>query len=89
MFKEGFGRGDLHIEPDLFRQTTINQGEETADAEKGQETMFKQTVYPTQSTEYKQIDTSKARNRKIAQIIIYYSDNTFEIFNPNPEGVKL
>ncbi|MFA7582559.1 MAG: helix-turn-helix transcriptional regulator [Proteiniphilum sp.] len=89
MFKEGFGRGDLHIEPDLFRQTTINQGEETADAEKGQETMFKQTVYPTQSAEYKQIDTSKARNRKIAQIIIYYSDNTFEIFNPNPEGVKL
>lgn len=82
MFKEGFERGDQLIEPDLFRETTINQREEPLDVEKRQETLFKPTASSVQSAEYKHIEPPKTENRKISQIIIYYNDNTFEIFNP-------
>ncbi|MDD4227673.1 MAG: helix-turn-helix transcriptional regulator [Mariniphaga sp.] len=82
MLKNGFERNDLHVEPDLFRQTPINQREEPADVEERQETLLKPTTFTTQNIGYKQVEPQKIENRKISQIIIYYTDNTFEIFKP-------
>lgn len=82
MYKEGNHAGHLPEEPDLFRQDAINQREQPVDAEKRQENLFKQTVSVHQSTEYEQFEPLKTDHKKITQIIIYYSDSTFEIFNP-------
>lgn len=82
MYKEGHHAESLPVEPDLFRSEVINQRERPEDVEKRQETLFKPTVSTTQNAEYKQFEPPKTENKKITQIIIYYSDNTFEIFNP-------
>ncbi len=85
MYKEEHNVESRPVEPDLFRQDAINQREGPVDVEKRQETLFKQPFSSPQSVENKQIEPLKTVNKKITQIIIYYSDNTFEIFNHNPE----
>lgn len=83
MYKEGYDSRHHPVETDLFRQEALNQREETMDDDKRQETSFKPIASVTQDMEYKRIEPIKNTNRKISQIIIYYTDNTFERFNPD------
>ncbi|HBG58225.1 MAG TPA: transcriptional regulator [Porphyromonadaceae bacterium] len=82
MYKDGFDAGELPVEPDLFRQGAINQSQEAAPVEKSPETALKPSVLMPESAEYKQLEPPKTESKKINQIIIYYSDNTFETFTP-------
>lgn len=84
MLKKGFDRNELPVEPDLFRETMIKQREELVVVDEKQETSFKPTAFTPQNAEYKKVESQKIEIRKISQIIIYYTDNTFEIFNPQP-----
>jgi transcriptional regulator with XRE-family HTH domain len=81
MVKNGIDQIERPVEPDLFRQPAINQKEDTVEAKERQEIKLKQPENSPQNTEYKVVETQKTEVRKISQIIIYYTDNTFEIFN--------
>lgn len=81
MVKNGIDQIERPVEPDLFRQPAINQKEDTVEAKERQEIKLKQPENSPQNTEYKAVETQKTEVRKISQIIIYYTDNTFEIFN--------
>lgn len=81
MMKSAFNKHEGPIEPDLFRQPTINQKEDPVETTQRQETKFKTAEIPSQNIEYKPVESPKTEVRKISQIIIYYTDNTFEIFN--------
>ena len=84
MLKKEVDRNDQPVEPDLFHQTMINQREDPVVVDERQETSFKPTAFTPKNAEYKQVEPPKIEIRKISQIIIYYTDNTFEIFNPQP-----
>jgi hypothetical protein len=81
MVKNGIDQIERPVEPDLFRQPAINQKEDTVEAKERQEIKLKQPENSPQNTEYKAVETQKTEVRKISQIIIFYTDNTFEIFN--------
>ncbi|WP_294079769.1 helix-turn-helix domain-containing protein [Proteiniphilum sp. UBA5384] len=81
MYKNGSGNAPSPFsEPDLFHQvvTDTDKAQETKDNPK--ETTFKSLYNENHSTENKVIDPAIPSNRKITQIIVYYNDNTFEIF---------
>ncbi len=91
MYKEGVVTDILSDEPDLFRQHVMKTGSESNNAEKPQEIDVKSPASSVQFAENKSTDLVKAVDKKITQIIIYYSDHTFEIFGPHPaksESVK-
>jgi transcriptional regulator with XRE-family HTH domain len=81
MVKNGIDQIERPVEPDLFRQPAINLKEDTVEAKERHEIKLKQPENSPQNTEYKVVETQKTEVRKISQIIIYYTDNTFEIFN--------
>jgi len=83
MYKEGFVADIITKEPDLFRQHVINTGRESDNAEKSPEIDFKPPASSVQLPENKSTDYVKTVDKKITQIIIYYSDNTFETFSPH------
>ncbi|MDY9918918.1 DNA-binding transcriptional regulator, XRE-family HTH domain [Porphyromonadaceae bacterium NLAE-zl-C104] len=83
MYKEGYGGNSVFPEPDLFNQDATNRARAVEAIEKSKEKGFKQLDYNAQLTENKMIIPSKNNDRKITQIIIYYDDNTFEIFGPH------
>ncbi len=72
MYKDGFDMDSIPKEHDLF-----SQGPATTPQEK-------EVVVNTQVVENKIIEVQKSNDRKISQIIIYYDDNTFETFIPQP-----
>ena len=91
MYKEGFMAEPSSDEPDLFRQHVMKTGRESDNAEKPRETDVKSPASSVQFAENKSTDDVKAVDKKITQIIIYYSDHTFETFSPHPaksESVK-
>ncbi len=91
MYKEEFMTDTLSDEPDLFRQHVVKTDKEMDKAEKPQEIDVKSPSSSVQFAENKSTDYVKAVDKKITQIIIYYSDNTFETFGPYPaksESVK-
>lgn len=67
--------------PDLFSQTSINPIESTEKNEYRKETIVEQSDNTLKNAINQQIIYQKAPDKKIAKIIIYYSDNTFEVFN--------
>lgn len=83
MYKGGYGGNSAFPEPDLFNQDARNRARAVEAIEKSKEKGFKQPDYNAQLTENKMIIPSKNNDRKITQIIIYYDDNTFEIFGPH------
>lgn len=78
---------DLHAIPkeqDLFHQDPFIKTKEKEITEKTGEMDVKKPDFNTHHPEYKHIDMQKNSVRKITQIIIYYSDNTFETLVPHP-----
>ena len=83
MSKEGFSGNPSLTEPDLFNQGAPDAAKVPQAIEKPHEMGFKQMDNRYQSSENKPVMPIKANDRKITQIIIYYDDNTFEIFGPH------
>jgi transcriptional regulator with XRE-family HTH domain len=81
MYKQGAHRsGSAPKSVDLFSQNDVNVYKDTGKTEKAQETAVKQPSNNEKVFENKAIEAIKTVDRKVAQIIIYYSDNTFEVF---------
>lgn len=83
MYKEGIEVDSIPKEPDLFTQSAIKPDERPEKNEYLRETEVKTYTKPIQSAENKQIESIKMNDKKITQLIIYYSDNTFETFIPH------
>lgn len=66
---------------DLFAQTTISLPSALQEDEYLKESEVKQPKNEIENNVNQQIIYQKTPDRKIAKIIIYYSDNTFETFN--------
>lgn len=82
IYKEGFSVTSRSGEPDLFNQVGSDTAKLPEAIEKLKEIGVKQPNNSSQLAENKLIDAIKTHERKITQIIIYYNDNTFEIFGP-------
>lgn len=68
-------------QPDLFSQAVISPSYPPIGNEYRKEIEVKNPENNIENTDNKQIIYQKLPERKIAKIIIYYSDNTFETFN--------
>lgn len=86
MYKEGYNRDGVVPEssplPDLFSQIKTNASKISDENEKPQETSVKQAANDMQISENKPVEPLKQCVRKITQIIVYFDDNTFEVFGP-------
>lgn len=80
MYKSEFNHISPSGEPDLFHQIELNSPTVPTTSEKPKETLFKQANNENQSAENKYVGPVVTNDRKITQIIVYYNDNTFEIF---------
>lgn len=84
MYKDGFTESKSSLPKlDLFNQDITNRPELKTQTEELREKPFKQEDNMNQLSENKSITSIKNNVKKITQIIIYYDDNTFEIFGPN------
>lgn len=83
MYKQGFGGVAASGEPDLFNQIAPDTTKVPETMEKPKEIGFKQADNNYQLSENKSVEPVRTNDRKITQIIIYYNDNTFEIFGPH------
>lgn len=83
MYKEGLRSNSPLSEPDLFNQDAPDTARVPQAVEKPKEMGFKQMDNSYQLSENKPVTSMKTNDRKITQIIIYYDDNTFEIFGPH------
>ena len=83
MYKDGFDIDSIPKEHDLFSQGAAisTKGNESNQKMTGNE-VNSQEKNP-QVAENKMVDALKYADKKISQIIIYYSDNTFETFIPH------
>lgn len=68
-------------EPDLFSQSTIFPPNPTEEKEYRKEIGVNEPPVTNENTVNKQVIYQKLPDKKISKIIIYYSDNTFEVFN--------
>lgn len=83
IYKEGIYSDSISKEPDLFSQHDIKPTNESVEIEKPKEIALNKMINPIQSSVNKSVEPEKTVDKKITQIIIYYSDNTFETFNPH------
>lgn len=72
---------DIHKVPDLFSQNYVNPPIPPKESEYRKENIVEQPYNTTESIVNKEIIYQKLPDKKISRIIIYYSDNTFEVFN--------
>lgn len=84
MYKDGINADSIPQEPDLFHQNEVKQERLAEKMEEGAEFMLKPQKKESEFVENKQINSIKISDKKITQIMIYYSDHTFESFIPNP-----
>jgi transcriptional regulator with XRE-family HTH domain len=89
MYKEGYGERGQKIappipisqnQPNLFSQDEISMPKDTDKTEYRKENIVKEPLVVPENTINQSIVYQKAPQRKIAKIIIYYTDNTFETF---------
>ena len=87
MYRPGSGMNELPREPDLVhqseakrRQGNIKPREPYENREKSNEMPLPLPEKRHQSTDNKEVDMIKPPSKEIDQIIIYYTDKTFEIF---------
>jgi transcriptional regulator with XRE-family HTH domain len=74
-------------EPDLFSQPFINQADKVENDKYRKEIIVEQAEIKLQNNDNKQVICENKPERKINKIIIYYSDNTFETFNPDKHSL--
>lgn len=84
MYKNGFDMDSIPKEHDLFSQGPATTPQEKEVVVKSEGIEVKKPEKSTQVVENKIIEGQKSNDRKISQIIIYYDDNTFETFIPQP-----
>ena len=80
MYKQGAKREPAPQNTGLFSQNAVNETYRTENPEKTQEIAVKQVANVPNPVESKPIEPVKVVDRKVTQVIIYYSDNTFEVF---------
>lgn len=82
IYKEGVDSDAIKKEPDLFHQSEPDTVPIPHIAEKGKEMAFKEVPGHVKDVDPKYVESSVVHDKKITQIIIYYSDHTFETFIP-------
>jgi|SRR5690554_5484319 len=80
MYKTGYDDSSSLPAPDLFNQEAINADEPSEVSEKPHAAEVKPHENTLQSAEIKHVATQSKPHKEIAQIIVYYTDNTFETF---------
>ena len=83
MYKDGFTSHIDENERSLFNAGTTNAINSETQSEYAKENAFKSSQQADKSTDNQDISYSPSSNRKVRQIIIYYTDNTFETFTPH------
>jgi len=83
IYKDGIESDLIPREPDLFTQNDIKPDVEPDEVENRTETALNKLANNTQPSVNKPVTYIKSVDKKINQIIIYYNDNTFEIFIPH------
>lgn len=84
MYKEGHDiSNSLQKERDLFDVDEINRVDSEEQIKYGEEKELTLPIIERNNIDTQQYKTTSAATRKIKQIIIYYSDNTFETFTPH------
>lgn len=68
-------------QPDLFSQNYIKQNDSPKETEYRRDNIVQQSQNMDEGAVNKEIIYQKLPDKKISKIIIYYSDNTFEVFN--------
>ena len=82
MYKEGFDPKEEN-ERNLFAREPLNTDEDTDVNKYAKENSSKSSVDGVKSTDKHEVPTVSTSDRKVRQIIIYYTDNTFETFTPH------
>lgn len=82
MYRQGYTEKKTLFKPSLFNQDDANMTKSSHISEESKEISLKQIDKQGQSIDNNDNKSSKSIPRKITQIIIYFDDNTFEIFNP-------
>lgn len=72
---------NVNGQPDLFSQNYVNPSISPKESEYGRENIVEQSKNTVQDAVNKEIIYQKLPDKKISKIIIYYTDNTFEVFN--------
>lgn len=83
MYKDGFEFENAQQIPDLFSQRVINADKSTSESPKEIVEVVKQAEKTIQQSVTKEIRSETKDDRKITQIIVYYSNGTFEVFKGN------
>ena len=65
---------------DLFTQGSVNEVRDPKKPQNSTETVVKREEIASNMAESKPVEIIKTVDRKVTQVIIYYSDNTFEVF---------
>lgn len=68
--------------PDLFANPSYIQPEEKKKSEYRREISDKKPVSPPKNTKNETVTYTEALVKKVVKIMIFYSDNTYETFNP-------
>lgn len=84
IYKEGIDRGSIPQEPDLFNQNEIKPVKEPDEIENRTEIAVNKGINNVQESVRQSIVYEKTADKQITQIIIYFSDHTFETFMPHP-----
>ena len=82
MYKDGYAPTD-EKERDIFATEPINTENDTDEDKYAKEIGSKSTHNVDNSAVNQVVSASTVNNRKVRQIIIYYTDNTFETFTPH------
>ena len=83
MYKDGFTSPIDENERSLFNAQPTNVADSEAESEYAKENASKTPREASKSTDNQEISYSPSNTRKVRQIIIYYTDNTFETFTPH------
>lgn len=82
IYKEGVEAAIVENEPDLFNQSDLNQSNSEDNMDNRREISSKEYRKSNNIVDIEPINHTLEKDKKITQIIIYYSDNTFETFVP-------
>ena len=83
MYKEGFTSPIDQNDRSIFNTEATNVTNSEAQSEYAKENASRSTQSPAKSADYQDVSYSPSSTRKVRQIIIYYTDNTFETFTPH------
>ncbi len=83
MYKDGYTAADSENDRSLFNAGATNVTDSEDQTEYPKENTSKNTQTSNKPADNQDISYSPSSTRKVRQIIIYYTDNTFETFTPH------